>query len=51
MTNASNFRSAHDGGAYFLLTDGSVRWVNDNVDKQNSQALSTIAGGEVIGEY
>jgi prepilin-type N-terminal cleavage/methylation domain-containing protein/prepilin-type processing-associated H-X9-DG protein len=49
--STSNFRSAHEGGAYFLFTDGSVRWVNENIDKQNYQALSTIAGGEVIGEY
>jgi prepilin-type N-terminal cleavage/methylation domain-containing protein len=49
--STSNFRSAHEGGAYFLLTDGSARWINENIDTQIYRASSTVAGGEVIREY
>ena len=57
---ASGFRSAHEGGVQFLLADGAVRFVSENIDSQPSgnpanhgvfQALSTIQGGEVIGEF
>ena len=51
------FSSLHTGGASFLLLDGSVRFVSENIDNQKLapwgtfQQLSTIAGGEVIGEF
>ena len=46
-----NFHSLHTGGAHFQLGDGSVRFVNENINQTVFQALSTIAGGEVISEY
>jgi len=44
----SNFRSDHPGGGQFLLADGSVRFVSDQVLLASYQAASTIAGGETV---
>lgn len=46
-----NFISQHEGGAQFLLGDGSVRFVSENVDATLYRNISTIGGGEIIGEY
>ena len=42
-----DFRSLHATGAQFLLADGSVRIINDQISLSVYQALSTRAGGEV----
>ncbi len=42
--------SWHTGGAQFVLGDGSVRFLSENMDMKTYQAVSTRAGGEVIGE-
>ncbi|MCI0458169.1 MAG: DUF1559 domain-containing protein [Gemmataceae bacterium] len=42
------FASLHPGGAHFLMADGAVRFVADNVPPPVYQALSTIQQGEVI---
>jgi len=44
----SNFRSEHAGGANFLLADGSVHFLSDNVDVNVYRGLSTIAGSETF---
>ena len=44
-------RSLHTGGAQALLSDGSARFISDNIDRATWQALGTRGGGEVIGEY
>lgn len=48
-SNAS--RSLHVGGVHVLLCDGAVRFVSENVDLATWQALSSMAGEEVIGEF
>src|SRR5262245_933932 len=43
-----NFRSAHPGTTNFLFGDGTVRTIKDSISNDVYQALSTMAGGEVI---
>jgi len=43
--------SAHTGGVHALLTDGSVRFVGDNVDMLTLRRLMTRADGQVVGEF
>ncbi len=43
--------SAHSGGAHAALMDGSVRFVNQNIDGNLWQAACTPLGGETVGEY
>ena len=45
------FRSQHSGGAHFLLADGAVRFINQNISGITYNALESRAGGEVIGDY
>jgi len=58
------FNSFHPGGAHFLMGDGAVRFVSSSIDSGALdsttqliaipgvyQYLSTIAGGEVVGEF
>lgn len=42
-----DFSSYHPAGAHFLVGDGSVRMINNEIDINVYQALSTRAGGEV----
>lgn len=43
--------SLHPGGAYVGLTDGSVRFLPYSMDYNTYLALSTRAGGEVVGDF
>jgi prepilin-type N-terminal cleavage/methylation domain-containing protein len=42
----SNFHSDHPTGGVFLLCDGSVQFISENMDMQAYVGLSTISGGE-----
>src|SRR5690606_38933622 len=44
-------RSRHEGGVNILLGLGSVRFVSENIDHGLWVALSTIAAGEILGEF
>jgi hypothetical protein len=43
--------SYHTGGAQCALGDGAVRFLSENIDQGVYQALSTRAGGEVVGGF
>jgi prepilin-type N-terminal cleavage/methylation domain-containing protein/prepilin-type processing-associated H-X9-DG protein len=44
-------RSYHPGGVQVCMTDGSVRFVSENINLLIWQALGTRGGKEVIGEF
>lgn len=46
--NRSVFASRHPGGAQFAFGDGSVSFLNENMDRDIYAALGTRDGGEVI---
>jgi len=44
-------KSSYRGGNNVLLSDGSVRFVSENIDPAVLKALSTPDGGEIVGEF
>jgi len=44
-------RSLHTGGAHFLLGDGAVRFLSENLDWVTYQRLGGRNDGEVVGEF
>jgi prepilin-type N-terminal cleavage/methylation domain-containing protein len=47
-TATGSFASYHPQGCNFVLGDGSVRFVSENIDQRTLQALATRGGGEVV---
>lgn len=45
------FYSFHPGGANFLFGDGSVHFLSSGINPVTYQALCTIAGREIIGDW
>lgn len=45
------FRSRHVGGAHFVLVDGSVRFLSENINHTTYQNLGGRADGKVVGEF
>ena len=43
--------SWHDGGAYFSFGDGSVHWLNEDIDWNTYTYLGTKDDGNVISGY
>ncbi len=43
--------SYHTGGAQFLLGDGAVRFISQNIDLRTYAALGDKADGAVVGEF
>lgn len=46
-----SYGSQHSGGAQFVLCDGAVRFIADNIDATTFQALFTLAGRETVGDF
>lgn len=45
------FYSFHPGGAHFLLGDGHVRFISENIAQHTLASLITRGKGEVFGEF
>lgn len=43
------YHSFHTGGAHFLMLDGAVRFVSDNISSANFAAAITARNGEAVG--
>ena len=48
---AQAFKSRHPGGAQFVLCDGSVRFITENIDYMNFQRLGDRRDGEPIEPF
>ncbi|MCG6154223.1 DUF1559 domain-containing protein [Rubinisphaera margarita] len=46
-----NFSSPHQGGMQFVMADGSVHFLSENVYFDTYRSLGTIDDGEVLGEF
>ena len=46
-----SFASLHVGGGQFVMCDGAVRFISENVSLIIYRQLATIDGGEVLGEF
>jgi len=44
----TGFSSYHPGGCYFVMVDGSVQYLSENIASVTLKALTTRDGGEVI---
>lgn len=51
ITNDSEMYSFHTGGAQFVMGDGTVRFISQNIDIGIYAGLVTKAGGEIPGEF
>jgi hypothetical protein len=47
-TNTEAAGSYHPGGAHFLLGDGAVVFLSENIAMPTYQAIATRAAGEVV---
>ena len=43
--------SYHPGGANFVLGDGSVQFIRETINATTYRHLSSMKGGEVVGQY
>ena len=48
---SQGFKSQHEGGAHFLLADGAVRFLSENIDYPTYQRLGDRRDGEPVGEF
>jgi prepilin-type processing-associated H-X9-DG protein len=46
-----HYWSAHEGGAHFVMCDGSVQFLSYSIDDETFLALGSRNGREVVGEF
>jgi len=46
-----SFMSRHPGGGNFCMCDGSVRFINEEIELETYRGLATIDGGELLDEF
>jgi len=51
MRDEVGFCSWHPGGCHFLIADGSVHFLSENIDQTILAELTTRAGGEAIEHF
>ncbi|TWT59641.1 DUF1559 domain-containing protein [Rubinisphaera italica] len=49
--SAWTFSSRHAGGVQFVLGDGAVKFLSENIDGETLERLSSRNDGEVVGEF
>ncbi len=50
-STSRGFRSDHIGGAQFVLCDGAVRFISENIDYATYQRLGSRRDGQPVGEF
>lgn len=45
------FSSLHTGGAHFLMGDGAVKFINENIDMRTWGLIGAIAAGQPVGDF
>lgn len=51
LDRVRGFYSFHPAGANFILGGGSVKFIKETIDATTYRQLSTMNGGEVVGDY
>ena len=49
--NFYNYYSFHTGGAHFVMADGTVRFISQNVDKNTMSRIFSYGDGSPVGEF
>lgn len=49
--DTAGYGSMHTGGCHFLMGDGAVKFISENIDMNTYRALSRINDGSVVGDY
>ena len=49
--HVGGFSSYHTGGAHFAIGDGSVRFLNENIDEKLYHNLANRSDGEIMGDF
>lgn len=47
----SSASSRHVGGCHALMADGAVRFISENINTTTLSSLTSMGGGEVVGEF